>query len=82
MLGTFADNLALTLGATGGIYIGGGVVPRLGALFDASPFRARFEAKGRFAGYLAKIPTFVITAPHPAFAGVSRMLARVLGELG
>lgn len=80
MLGTFAGNLALTLGATGGIYIGGGVVPRLGALFDASPFRARFEAKGRFADYLAKIPTFVITAPHPAFTGVSRMLAGVLGE--
>ncbi|VWD47831.1 RpiR family transcriptional regulator [Burkholderia lata] len=82
MLGTFAGNLALTLGATGGIHIGGGVVPRLGALFDASPFRARFEAKGRFAGYLAKIPTFVITAPHPAFVGVSRLLARALGEAG
>ncbi|KVT51973.1 glucokinase [Burkholderia ubonensis] len=82
MLGTFAGNLALTLGATGGIYIGGGVVPRLGARFDASPFRARFEAKGRFAGYLARIPTFVITAPHPAFTGVSRLLARVLGEAG
>ncbi|KVV18707.1 glucokinase [Burkholderia ubonensis] len=82
MLGTFAGNLALTLGATGGIYIGGGVVPRLGARFDASPFRARFEAKGRFAGYLARIPTFVITAPHPAFTGVSRLLARALGEAG
>ncbi|NHV26334.1 glucokinase [Burkholderia sp. D-99] len=82
MLGTFAGNLALTLGATGGIHIGGGVVPRLGAWFDASPFRARFEAKGRFAGYLAKIPTFVITAPHPAFVGVSRLLARALGEVG
>ncbi|KUZ79110.1 glucokinase [Burkholderia ubonensis] len=82
MLGTFAGNLALTLGATGGIYIGGGVVPRLGAGFDASPFRARFEAKGRFAGYLARIPTFVITAPHPAFTGVSRLLARALGEAG
>ncbi|KVX88231.1 glucokinase [Burkholderia ubonensis] len=82
MLGTFAGNLALTLGATGGIYIGGGVVPRLGARFDASPFRARFEAKGRFAGYLARIPTFVITAPHRAFTGVSRLLARVLGEAG
>ncbi|VWC57537.1 RpiR family transcriptional regulator [Burkholderia lata] len=80
MLGTLAGNLALTLGATGGIHIGGGVVPRLGARFDASPFRARFEAKGRFAGYLARIPTFVITAPFPAFAGVSRLLARVLGE--
>ncbi len=82
MLGTFAGNLALTLGATGGIHIGGGVVPRLGALFDASPFRARFDAKGRFAGYLARIPTFVITAPHPAFVGVSRLLARALGEAG
>ncbi|MBY8603815.1 glucokinase [Burkholderia arboris] len=82
MLGTFAGNLALTLGATGGIHIGGGVVPRLGARFDASPFRARFEAKGRFAGYLARIPTFVITAPYPAFAGVSRLLARALGEAG
>ncbi len=82
MLGTFAGNLALTLGATGGIHIGGGVVPRLGAWFDASPFRARFEAKGRFAGYLARIPTFVITAPHPAFVGVSHLLARALGEAG
>lgn len=59
-----------------------GDVPRLGARFDASPFRARFEAKGRFAGYLARIPTFVITAPHPAFTGVSRLLARALSEAG
>lgn len=81
MLGTLAGNLALTLGATGGIYIGGGVVPRLGPLFDASPFRARFEAKGRFAEYLARIPTFVITAPYPAFVGASRLLSRALGEI-
>jgi glucokinase len=80
MLGTLAGNLALTLGATGGIHIGGGVVPRLGAYFDSSPFRARFEAKGRFAGYVARIPTFVITAPYPALAGISRLLACVLDE--
>ena len=48
MLGTMAGNLALTLGARGGIYIGGGIVPRLGQRFAESPFRARFEAKGRF----------------------------------
>src|ERR1700732_5104766 len=48
MLGTMAGNLALTLGARGGIYIGGGIVPRLGRRFAQSPFRARFEAKGRF----------------------------------
>ena len=78
MLGTVAGNLAVTLGARGGIYLGGGIVPRLGAWFDASPFRARFEAKGRFAGYLAAVPTWVITAPYPAFTGVGAILAERL----
>ncbi|NMG42979.1 glucokinase [Aromatoleum toluvorans] len=78
MLGTVASNLALTLGAVGGIYIGGGVVPRLGELFLRSPFRARFEAKGRFADYLACIPTYLITAPYPALQGVSAMLGHHL----
>ncbi|HWJ96308.1 MAG TPA: glucokinase [Telluria sp.] len=79
MLGTVAGNLAVTLGAKGGIYIGGGIVPRLGERFDASPFRTRFEDKGRFAPYLAQVPTWVITAPYPAFTGVSAILAERLG---
>ncbi len=74
MLGTIAGNLALTLGARGGIYIGGGIVPRLGEAFARSPFRARFEAKGRFAAYLRDIPTRVITAPYPALLGAARAL--------
>jgi len=74
MLGTVAGNLALTLGATGGVYIGGGIVPKLGELFLASAFRQRFEAKGRFADYLAQIPTYLITAEYPAFLGVSALL--------
>ena len=78
MLGTIAGNLAITLGAQGGIYIGGGIVPRLGQRFDRSGFRARFEHKGRFAGYLAQVPTFVITAQYPAFVGVSAILAEKL----
>jgi len=69
MLGTMAGDLALTLGARGGIYIGGGIVPRLGQRFAESPFRARFEAKGRFSHYLAAIPTWVVTHPLPAFLG-------------
>ena len=73
LLGTAAGNLALTLGATGGIYIGGGIVPRLGAYFDSSPFRDRFEAKGRFRNYLAAVPTFVIQAGNPAFLGVAKV---------
>jgi glucokinase len=79
MLGTVAGNLAVTLGAQGGIYIGGGIVPRLGERFDRSCFRQRFEAKGRFADYLAQVPTWVITAPYPAFLGVSAILAEQLG---
>jgi len=75
MLGTVASNLALTLGATGGVYIGGGIVPRLGELFERSPFRARFEAKGRFSSYVARIPTFVLTADNPTFRGLSLLLA-------
>ncbi|WP_370589971.1 glucokinase [Undibacterium sp. 14-3-2] len=78
MLGTAAGNLAITLGATGGVYIGGGIVPRLGDLFMQSSFRQRFEAKGRFANYLAAIPTFLITAEYPAFLGVSAILAEKL----
>lgn len=74
-LGTAAGNLAITLGARGGIYIGGGIVPRLGEVFDRSAFRARFEAKGRFSTYLATIPTWVITAANPALRGVAAALA-------
>ncbi|MDP5009513.1 MAG: glucokinase, partial [Glaciimonas sp.] len=53
MLGTVAADVAVTLGTLGGIYIGGGVVPRLGEYFARSPFRARFESKGRFGEYTA-----------------------------
>ena len=80
-LGTAAGNLALTLGARGGVYIGGGIVPRLGTAFDRSPFRARFEAKGRFStGYLAAIPVQVIVATQsPALLGAARALDRASG---
>jgi glucokinase len=76
MLGTTAGNLALTLGARGGVYIGGGIVPRLGQTFVRSPFRERFEEKGRFQTYLATIPTFVVTHPLPAFLGCTALLAQ------
>ena len=78
MLGGVAGDLAVTLGATGGIYIGGGIVPRMGEWFASSPFRSRFEAKGRFAKYLGQIPTYVITTPNPAFQGVSAILSEHL----
>jgi glucokinase len=75
MLGTIAGNLALTLGALGGIYIAGGIVPKLGMRFSASTFREQFENKGRMRPYLARIPTYVVTHPFPAFLGLAKLLA-------
>jgi glucokinase len=74
MLGTIAGNLALTLGARGGVYIAGGIVPKLGDAFAQSQFRERFEAKGRFRDYLAAIPTYVIVRPFAALLGASKLL--------
>lgn len=72
LLGSVAGDLALTLGAHGGVYIGGGIVPRLGAFFGASPFRHRFTAKGRYTAYLERIPCHVVIAPTPALLGTAR----------
>ena len=75
LLGTVAGNLALSLGARGGMYIGGGIVPRLGERIDRSSFRERFEAKGRFRDYLRGIPTYVVQAStSPALLGAARAL--------
>ena len=74
MLGTAAGNLALTLGARGGIYIAGGIVPKLGAAFTQSGFRTRFESRGRFSAYLAAIPTFVVVRPDAALLGAAALL--------
>lgn len=79
LLGTVAADLALTLGARGGIYIGGGIVPKLGPWFSRSRFRRRFEQKGRFSDYLAQIPTYVIRSPYPGLLGAARALERAAG---
>jgi len=74
-LGSVAGNLALTLGAKGGIFIGGGIVPGWIAnergLFDEALFRRRFEAKGRFEPYLAAIPVQVIMRGDTALLGLA-----------
>ncbi len=71
LLGTVAADLALTLGARGGIYLGGGIIAQLGEFFVRSAFRQRFEDKGRFSAYLAQIPTFIIDAPYAALSGAA-----------
>lgn len=71
LLGRVAGNLALTLGARGGIYIGGGVMGHLRSHLPRSGFRAAFEDKGRFADFMRRIPTWLIEAEQPALRGAA-----------
>lgn len=75
LLGVVAGNLVLTLGARGGLYIGGGIVPKLGQFFDQSPFLASFTRKGRYTAYLTAVPVHVITASTAALSGAAEAFA-------
>lgn len=76
-LGGVAGNLALIWGARGGVFLAGGILPRIAARMDASALRLRFEEKGRMRPYLEAIPVHVVVHPRPAFVGLA-----VLGERG
>jgi glucokinase len=73
-LGSFAGNVALTFGAPGGVFIAGGIAPRIVAFMARSAFRERFEAKGRFRAYLEAIPTRVIVHPAATFVGLISLI--------
>jgi glucokinase len=73
ILGAVAGDIALTMGARGGVYIAGGIAPRILPFLKASPFRQRFERKGRFRDYVAAIPTHVIMDKHAALLGAARV---------
>lgn len=81
-LGNVAGNLALTLGARGGVYIGGGIVPRILDFFVASDFRQRFEQHGRLTAYLEAIPTYVINSDYPALIGAAVALNPAYAHVG
>jgi glucokinase len=76
MLGTVAGNIALSFGARGGVYIAGGIVPRISAFLTQSSFRDRFEAKGRFTRYMKSIPIYVIVRPDVTFLGLQTLALR------
>ncbi len=76
MLATVAGNLALTLGAEGGIYLAGGILPQLAGDLDWTGFRERFVDKGRYRDYLARIPVYLMTREYPALAGLQAQLDR------
>ena len=78
LLGSLAGNVALTLGARGGVYLGGGILPRIVDVLHGSGFRARFEGKPPVESYMRGIPTALIVHPGPALVGAAVRLARSL----
>lgn len=77
ILGSVAGDLALSFGARGGVFVSGGLAPRVADRLAASQFRARFEDKGRLSPYVSKIPTSLVLHPYPAIVGASRELAQM-----
>ena len=64
-----ASDLALVFTAKGGVYLSGGILPRLGARFDRAAYLDRFADKGRFRAFLQAIPSAIVTHPAPALVG-------------
>jgi glucokinase len=77
-LGSVAGNAALTFGARGGVLIAGGIAPRIVDYLSKSDFRQRFEGKGRFRSYLARVSTRIVIRPDPTFLG----LVALAGNIG
>lgn len=77
ILGSVAGDLALTFGARGGVFVSGGIAPRIAERLAASGFRARFEDKGRLSDYLQGIPTYLVLHPYPAIVGAARALEQL-----
>ena len=71
VFGAIAGDLALTLGAWDGIFLTGGLVPKMLGELRASSFRRRFEAKGRFAGAISAVPTVAVLHPHAGLLGTA-----------
>ena len=79
-LGRFAGDAALLLGARGGVYLGGGIAPKLAAKLSSGEFRKAFEEKGRRTAYLAPIPVYVILAEFATLKGAAESLRAALAR--
>lgn len=77
ILGSVAGDLALTFGARGGVFVSGGIAPRIAERLAAGGFRARFEDKGRLSDYLQGVPTYLVLHPYPAIVGAARALEQL-----
>lgn len=76
LLGRFAGDLALAYNASGGVYIAGGIAPRLQALLHEGAFRKAFDRKAPHEDWIVQVPSYLILNPEPAFEGLGAMVAR------
>ena len=82
ILGSVAGEVALMMGATDGVYVSGGIIPRLIDLLDEDLFRRRFDEKGRFRESCAEIPLAIIARPNtPGYKAVSKRLMLISIEI-
>lgn len=77
VLGAVAGDLALAFGARGGVFISGGIAPRMAERLASGGFRARFEDKGRLSPFVKDIPTALVLHPYPALIGAARELEQM-----
>ena len=78
-LGRITGDYALAYGATGGVFLGGGILRNFPEFLEASPFRSEFENKGVMRDYVRDIPTFLITAPNKTLSGACKWLRQFRG---
>ncbi len=71
LLGRTAGDIALLYGATGGVFLGGGILPRIVNILQESTFMDGFQSKGAMSDYLADVPVYLMTGRHPALLGAA-----------
>ena len=80
VFGAFAGDLVLTLGAWDGVFLSGGLVPRLLNELQQGDFRRAFENKGRFSAAMASVPTLAVTHTHAGLDGAAAMALKLLPQ--
>ena len=74
LMGEYAGDMALATGALGGVYLGGGIPPRIQKILQTSDFCSRFKQKRKVAEFVKDIPVSIITANEPTLLGASQFL--------
>jgi glucokinase len=73
VLGSTAGNLGLMVLATGGVFVAGGIAPRILSYLQRSGFREAFDRKGRLHTLVERLPAFIVTHAQPGLLGAAKI---------